>query len=260
VSSNGVHVRALGEGGQYVFVVPGLEGSGESCLHLAVPVVQRAVSAGHGLSVALIDYAQEQHRTFEDLAETVRGLIREVAGDSPCVLWGQSFGNLLVANTAAAHETNIDRLVMVSPFISLPRTKVRIGVALMSVTPHFVYRVSGAVPSRILFGPVGDRANHPFFAALQRQEPRDAARRIAWLSRVFDRDFAAASQPTCVWLGAADRLVDLATQRAYFEAQAVARRNYRLRIVSGAGHVFLPTQVVSRVHGELLECLLAPIT
>ena len=72
-SANGVTLRECGKG-KAVFVFPGMEGSGESCLHLAEPVINQARAGGTPYRLVLVDYAREEHDTLSDLIGTINQL------------------------------------------------------------------------------------------------------------------------------------------------------------------------------------------
>jgi pimeloyl-ACP methyl ester carboxylesterase len=256
-SQDGVVVRELGDGREIVFLMPGLEGSGESCLHLALPVIRRVAAAGASVRLALIDYAAEQHPTFDALVATIDGLCREAARGRVGVLWGQSFGNLLVAEVSRRKGLDVRQVALVSPFTGLPQLKIELGLLSMDLGPDWMYRACAEPGGRVIFGPVGDQPHQPFFAALRDASPTDFARRLRWLrSTVFDRAFEASAAPTRAWLGGADRLVDLSAQLTFFRGLARRHADYHLTLVPGAGHVVLPTWIVQRVCNDLVEWLL----
>jgi len=107
----GVRLRARGAGPPVV-VFPGLEGSGESCLHLVLPVAAAAGGAPHG-RVILVDYAAERHRVLGELVSTVSELLGEVLSTGQAVtIWGQSFGNLLGALVAQRGGLPVRRAIL----------------------------------------------------------------------------------------------------------------------------------------------------
>ncbi|WP_163566656.1 hypothetical protein [Fodinicola feengrottensis] len=119
---HGVSLRVCGQGPPVV-VIPGMEGSGESCLDVVLPVVRTGIrvpveapgglggafagtpgrspdaeTGASGGRVILVDYSAERHRLLGQLVGTIAGLLRQVLPpDEPVVWWGQSFGNLLIA-------------------------------------------------------------------------------------------------------------------------------------------------------------------
>jgi alpha-beta hydrolase superfamily lysophospholipase len=244
----GVTLRHAGEGGRApVFVFPGMEGSGESCLHLALPVLSGAES----LRTVVVDYGPEKHASLDDLVSTAHRLVRaEAAG--PCLFWAQSFGNLLATLVAERGGLTVERFVLVSPFTRLPPWKAYLGALSLRVTPGFLYRATVGPLGRYLFGPAGDQPDHPFFGALRAAPVGDVQRRTSWLrGRRFEAAFERITAPAHVWLGVRDRLVDLEEQRAFFEALAARRANYNLSMIPGSGHVVLPSPAVASARAAL---------
>jgi pimeloyl-ACP methyl ester carboxylesterase len=255
-SSRGVTLRWFGAG-ESVFLLPGMEGSGESCLHVAVPVIRQAGALGRAYRLVLVDYAGERHATLAELVATVHDLVREDAGEGSCVIWGQSFGNLLATGALVPGDIQARRVVLVSAFTALPQLKVVLGSASLTISPSWLYRLTIDPLGRYVFGPSGDQPHHPFFAALRGMDPRVAARRIAWLrSATFATRFTDLSAPVKTWLGERDRLVSLPEQEAFFSALTRRRPDCELSIVEGAGHVFLPSAAVQFARREILQWLL----
>lgn len=251
----GVTLRFEGEG-RPLIVIPGLEGSGESCLHIVLPVVEALRAAGHPLQTVLVDYAQENHGSLEALAETVVTLVRAHAGSQAMVFWCQSFGNLIGALVQNRGGLTVERNVMVSSFIGLPRLSERIGPLVMRYTPAALYRRTIGQMGRYLFGPVGNNGNHPFFAALQAGHPRDAARRSAWIGQgQFDAVFEQLTAPLGVWLGARDRLVDLPEQSRFFQRLVRDRAASRFSMLRDSGHVILPESAIRQACDEIGDWL-----
>ncbi len=254
-SANGVTLRECGEG-EAVFVFPGMEGSGESCLHLAEPVINQARLVGTSHRLMLVDYAREEHATLGDLIETINQLIQSETNDESCVFWAQSFGNLLATGVANLGKTNVRKFLFVSPFTKLPVLKTYLGSLGMHVTPTYVHRATIEPIGRYIFGPTGDQKHHPFFSALRRSTPAVVGRRTGWLrSRQFSAFYESISAPAKVWLGKRDRLVDLAEQRSFFTTLLQDKENYRLSMIEGSGHVVLPSPSVQRLRQDLLAWL-----
>ncbi len=242
--------------GETIFVFPGMEGSGESCLHLVAPVIERASSAGQRYRLVLVDYAEEEHARFEDLVTTMQVLVRDAARGEACIFWGQSFGNLLATGVPEQGGVAAQKFVLVSPFTALPPWRTHIGVISMYFTPTFLYRWTIGLVGKFTFGPVGDQGDHPFFDALRKGTPKGLRRRTGWLrSRTFEGRFNATPAPTKAWLGKRDRLVNLDEQRDFFGGLAESRSDYFLSMADGCGHVFLPSDDVRAVREQLLEWL-----
>jgi hypothetical protein len=256
----GVRLRARGSGTP-VFIFSGLEGSGESCLHLVLPTIERAGGGGGDRYRAiLVDYAAEQHATFEALVETCRELVAEVALPARgCRVWCQSFGNLLGCSTVNAARLPVERFVLVSPFTTLPGWKLRLAPPVLAVTPDFLYRWTIKPLSRWQFGPDGGNTAHPFFGSLAQLTRPILRRRVAWLrGRSFEPLFRSLTAPRKVWLGSRDRLVDLRAQRRFFDGLAAERTGLEVELITGSGHVVLPPPVIDVARQRLAEWFWSP--
>jgi pimeloyl-ACP methyl ester carboxylesterase len=249
-------VRLLAAGqGPPIVVLPGLEGSGESCLHLVLPVVFPAGAPSRG-RVILVDYAAERHRTLGELVATICELLRRtLSADTEITFWGQSFGNLLVALVAQQGGMPTGRTVLVSPFTGLPQVRVVAARASLAVAWRPIYRATAQPVSRLIFGPAPRGTGGPFFRAIEEAGPADARRRVGWLSGSdFSNAFLALSAPTGVWLGEQDRLVDLPRQLAFFAA-LTREPGSQLTVIPGSGHVVLPPDSVNYARIAVAEWL-----
>jgi pimeloyl-ACP methyl ester carboxylesterase len=250
----GVRLLAAGSG-PTVVVFPGMEGSGESCVRLASGVV--LTGSGEGRLV-LVDYAQEQHRFLGALVETIAGLLERHVGRTPLTLWGQSFGNLLVAGVAPLVASAVRATVLVSPFTGLPAMRTRLARAVLSVTPQVLYSTTVPVLSRGVFGPAPRGTGDEFFAVLGRMRVADLRRRVGWLA---GGDLAGVFQslpgPVGVWFADQDRLVDLPRQIAFFTALTRALGG-RVTVLDGCGHVVCPKQAVQLAIQDIQGWLIAP--
>jgi pimeloyl-ACP methyl ester carboxylesterase len=250
--AQGVRLRSSGTG-RPLIILPGMEGDGTSCLHVVTPVVQR-LRKNKPIRMILVDYSAEKHRTLSDLDRTVVDLLRVVV-DEPAYVWGQSFGCLLAA--VAAHNLPTQQVILVSPFTRLPRSR-EVVTRLIRWTPRFLYRVTSKPLCRWVFGPVGSASNHPFFAALQNADPRDVARRSAWLRGEDHADrFTVIASLTSAWFGARDRLINLPQQMEIFGGMPLGKRIPRT--VAGAGHVILPTESVDILVNEISSIFDEPL-
>lgn len=247
---HGVRLRAIGEG-QSVVVFAGMEGSGESCLHLVLPVVVPNGAAPRG-RIVLVDYAEERHQLLGELVTTISELLSSaLPRDEAVVLWGQSFGNLLVALVAQQNCVRLRRVVLVSPFTGLPKARVVAGEAALLLAWRPLYRTTTPWVSRLVFGPAPGRSGCAFFRAIARAAPPDIRRRTGWLAGAdFASAFLSLPTPVGVWLGERDRLVDLPRQLAFFTALARASGNL-LTIIPGSGHVVLPPAAVDHARSTL---------
>jgi len=249
-SGAGVRLRAVGTG-RTVVVVPGMEGDGTSCLHTVLPVWQE-LDRREPTRLVLVDYAAERHASLAALEDAVLGLVRSAA-PQPFVVWGQSFGCLVAATLG--RRLDADRLLLVSPFTELPRSR-RLAAALLRFTPRVLYRLSSDPSSRWAFGPMEGPASEAFLAALRSASPRDVARRTSW---VRDDAGRARMRPalgptTSVWFGSRDRLVDLRGQLAVF-TEMTRPGDGLPRLVPGSGHVVFPETSVRFLTSRALDWL-----
>ena len=247
-SARGVRLRAAGAGRTLV-VVPGMEGDGTSCLHTVIPVWQE-LDRRAPTRLVLVDYAAEQHGSLTDLEDTVVRLV-SAAAPRPFAVWGQSFGCLLAATTG--RRLDAGRLVLVSPFTELPRSR-RLAGQLLRFTPRVLYRATSDAASRWAFGPMEGPASTAFLAALRSASPRDVARRTAWVRDDVGRARLgpAVGPTTSVWFGSRDRLVDLLGQLALL-TEMTRPGDGLPRLVPGSGHVVFPAASVQFLTSRVLD-------
>ena len=252
--SRGVRLRARGEGPPVV-VFPGLEGSGESCLHLVLPVLVPADGDPRG-RVILVDYAAERHRVLGDLVSTVGELLERVLeAGLEVTFWGQSFGNLLAALVAQRGGLTVRRNILVSPFTGLPRARVVAGQVALGLAWRPLYRAVTPDIGRIVFGPAPRGSGGPFFRAIDAAAPADMRRRVGWLAAAdFASAFLALPCSLGVWLGDRDRLIDLPRQLAFFAA-LTRDPGSQLLVIGGSGHVVLPPESVSYARATIADWL-----
>lgn len=245
-------LRAHGDGiPAYVF--SGLEGSGESCLHLVVPTLTATAAGQDPIRIVLVDYAAEQHVRFEDLVATTSALIREHHGDGgPAVVWGQSFGTLYAATVVQETGLDVQRMVLVSAFRKLPAWKVWAGPPVLTITPNFLYKATSGPITKWQFGPAGGNTDHPFWDSLGRLPKRDLARRTKWLrGRSFAEAFEAQTPARGkVWLGSEDKLVNLKAEMEFFRGLA-EKEPLEFAVLEGSGHVVLPPDVIEEARRQL---------
>jgi pimeloyl-ACP methyl ester carboxylesterase len=248
---NGVVLRTHGDGVP-AYVFSGLEGSGESCLHLVLPTLT-APPAGRGsIRVVVVDYAEEQHASFDELVATTAALIDEHHAGGPAVVWGQSFGTLYATTVVHELALEVERMVLVSAFRTLPWWKVWLGPPVLTVTPNFLYRATSGPITKWQFGPAGGNTTHPFWDSLDRLPKSDLARRSRWLrGRSFAPAFEA-QRPRRgkVWLGSRDNLVNRKAETEFFRGLA-ERGPFEFAVLEGSGHVVLPPPVIEEARRQL---------
>jgi len=247
--AGGVVLRSAGSGSPVV-LLPGLEGSGESCLHLAGPVVL-GPDAPAQARLLLVDYAGERHRFLGELVDTIAGLLRAHLPEEPVTWWGQSFGNLLLALVQPQVARPVRTRVLVSPFTGLPPLLLHATRAALSVTPRALYAATTPTVARWIFGPMPTGTGDDFVAAVAGADPADVVRRTGWLARGDCAGaFLSADAPCGIWFGADDRLVDLPRQLAFFSALTSGGRG-RTSVLPGCGHVTFPPAAVAQLREEI---------
>jgi pimeloyl-ACP methyl ester carboxylesterase len=224
-----------------VVVLPGMEGSGESCMEIVLGVVRLL---GGAYRVILIDYSLERCASLDDLSRAIHRALFAVFKPLQIgvTLWGQSFGNLLAMSIQALGGIRFERVIQVSPFTRIPKWKLAPGTIIMKLAPTSAYRRTIIPVGRCIFGPVGDRPDHPFFYAMQSADAPTMARRMQWLlHRDFSQLFAQNIGFTRVYFGARDRLLDLAEQKCWFVDLNKALGNHHVAEIIGGGHVIVPS-------------------
>lgn len=241
---NGVILQSWGEGIPLV-VIPGLEGSGESCLHLVIPSVEVLVQNGMATQVCLVNYAREEHETLEALTDTIQNLLRDAFGKQEILVFSQSFGNLISSSIAIKKELEIKKILMVSPFTKLPELMVRLSAFSMKFTPTFLYRSTIKPLGKYVFGPVGKNSGHIFFDALQRATSSQVKRQTSWLVGLdYSKVFEKIKVPVKIVLGEKDRLININQQIGFFESLCSEQNNKVLATLRDSGHVLLQNAVI----------------
>ncbi|MHC2290367.1 alpha/beta fold hydrolase domain-containing protein [Bradyrhizobium barranii] len=228
--------------GDLLLVFPGMEGSGESCIEIVLAVLE---SLRIPQRLVLVDYSQECCDEFDELVDIIRDLIQRPSlnGILNARIWAQSFGNLLALSVLGRDQPQVQNFVSVSPFTQLPSWKLLPAVLTLKFTPTWAYRLSIGPIGRLVFGPVGDRPDHPFFEAMKRADAPTMMRRMSWLqNRSFAVQFEKNRRPTHIYIGLADRLIALRQQRSFFEKLRDGRETYRISDIPTSGHVIIPTE------------------
>ena len=254
-NEDGILLQSSGEGTNLV-VFPGLEGSGESCLHLLLPMQEKAFADNAPLRLILVNYAHENHVTLIDLIASVNKGLKKLLGNDSCIFFAQSFGNLLAAGVLELNQIHVKKALMVSPFTSLPSLLTKMSVAVLYVTPTFLYRATIKPLGRYVFGPVGENGNHPFFGSLARATSSQVKRQTQWMVNAqFDDLYTSINIPAKIWLGEKDRLVDLDEQLLFFKNLASRKMDFVLAIIPDCGHVVLPDKAATFMKADLYEWL-----
>ncbi|MTI87736.1 MAG: hypothetical protein FH748_07190 [Balneolaceae bacterium] len=253
---NGVQLQSWGEGTPLA-VIPGLEGSGESCLHFIVPAIEEVSRQGSPTQLLLVNYAGEQHDSLKALANTVQELLHQTLDSRELLLFSQSFGNLITARIGNSDQLSIERVCMVSPFKQLPPLLARIAYYSMFVTPTFLYRATIKPMGRYVFGPVGNSyKNHPFFGALTRATSAQVRRQTGWLAGLnYEHLFSELQPELTIILGKKDRLVNIEDEIAFFQQLCSQSNNRKLLLNDNSGHVVLLKNEIKWLKETLLTFL-----
>jgi len=253
---NGVKIQTWGNGTPLV-VIPGLEGSGESCLHFIVPAVEAGRTSGVSLQLCLVNYAQEQHKDIDSLGRTIEELLLANYQKEAVLIYSQSFGNLLMARLGSGDNLAIKRVFMISPFTKLPGLMSKISYYSLFVTPTWVYRNTIKPMARYVFGPVGNsNKKHPFFDALTRATSSGVRRQTRWLLKLdYEEVFPKIKAPAIISLGVKDRLVNIKEQIAYYEAACSTRNDWKLVLNQNNGHVIFMPEEIDWAKDEIVKFL-----
>ena len=235
-SEDGVALRICGEGRPLV-LIPGMEGSGESCLDLAEWIINKSQKNGNGIQVILVDYKNEQSNTLLDLVMIIENLLQHHLNE-PFMLWSQSFGNIIATKMLFRQKIKPSRHLLMSPFAIVPKFKLMIGQLLIRLTPRLLYRKWTPIISRWVFGPMTDV--HPFLDALASEDPKNYSRRISWLfiGNVTDQ-FSYSAFPRAVWIGSCDKLINPCQQLKFFKANPDAAL-LEINVIKKTGHMLFP--------------------
>lgn len=232
-------------GGSPVLVaIPGIDGSSGSLLPIARGLAERR-------RVVIVDYSGEQTTSVEQLSEEIgRALRRELS--EPVDLLGQSIGTIFAAQLDGGAMIPTRRIVLCCTFTRLRWTALRVSNALLRLTPGPVYRAIAPLSMAIVCGPVGDGADHPFFAASKAARKEGVIKRTAWeIGRDFRADLARVRSSLLVLMGEKDRFVPNVADEVERLERLFGGRDARIRLIPGAGHVVLPSKAIQFVIREI---------
>ncbi|MCH8330263.1 MAG: hypothetical protein IH946_02610 [Bacteroidetes bacterium] len=254
---NGVVIQTWGEGVPLV-VIPGLEGSGESCLHFIVPAVEELLEQGVSFQLCLVNYSSEMCKTVDDLSETIERLLQKTYQEKELLVFSQSFGNLLTAKIGSRARLPIKGIFMISPFMKVPYLLIRLAYLSMFMTPTWLYRATIKPLGRYVFGPTGKAGRfHPFFEALTRATSRHVRRQTGWLVPLnYETVYPELEVPVTIVLGRLDRLVNIEKEIANFESLCSKRNDWKLLINDNNGHVIFIQNEVDWAKNDLVKFLL----
>lgn len=253
---NGVKLQCLGEGQRVLVVIPGLEGSGESCLHVVAPAIEQCAELDIPVQLCLVNYAGETHDSLEALADTIEKLLIEAYGNRDLLLFSQSFGNLITARLDNSGRLFFEKALMVSPFKKLPDVLARIAHYSLYVTPTWLYRATIQPLGRYVFGPTGNNRKHPFFSALAKATSSGVRRQTKWLTDLDYSDlFSTLQVPCTIVLGEKDRLVNIEDEISFFQTICSESNDRRLVLNENNGHVILIENEIKWAQREMVDYL-----
>lgn len=218
--------------GPLLVSLPGLDGTGDL-------FYKQTPSLAARYRVALITLPDDLNSTYNDIADGVAGIIREL-GDQRAVVVGESFGGTVALWFALLHPDLVDRLVIVNSF---PRFRKRALLWIGLMLAHhagrgFVWMMRSAGNSiGLLLDGVGREDRRRFYDAVRPVKLEGYARR---LELIQDLDISARISeikvPALFIAGGRDLLVRSAREAARMAARMP---NAIVRIVPGAGHACL---------------------
>jgi pimeloyl-ACP methyl ester carboxylesterase len=241
-----IRLVQLGAGGASppLVAIPGIDGSSGSLLPIVRGLAERR-------RVVVVDYTDEQATSVEQLSEEIARALRKELGE-PVDLLGQSIGTIFAAQLDAGSMIPSRRIVLCCTFTRLRWTALRLSNAMLRLTPSWLYRAIAPASMAIVCGPVGDGADHPFFAASRAARKEGIIKRTGWeIGRDFATDLARVRSPLLVLMGQKDRFVPNVGREVEKLARLFDGRDARVRLVPGAGHVVLPSGAIEFVIREI---------
>ena len=232
-----------------LFAIPGLDGS----IGSVQPVVEALAKQRE---VIVVDFSPETNPTLGALAAEIANVIRAEGRHSIDVM-GQSIGTILAAQVASWHDLPVRKVVLTCTFTNCRSNLLRMVVALSTLTPTWLYRLTSWLSIALSCGPVGDGGHHPAFAAARGADQKSIAKRTAWqIDRDFAHDLVRIQTPLLILMGARDRFVpdaqkEIAKLRAMFAPQPTAK----VDVIPNAGHIFLPSAAIALAVAKIEEFL-----
>lgn len=235
-SKNNILLQELGSEGKTIVVIPGLEGSGESCRDLLEWMYTERQTRGIATKIILVDYKNEEHKEFNELVASINSLLLEkVHGE--VLLWSQSFGNLIAASLASMGNLKISRHALLSPFTGISLALTMMAVSFLKLAPRGLYKSLSNLFGSFLFGPVGMLRNHDFFSIISEENPSYYQRRLSWLRELDGEElFRGLSAPVSIWIGLKDRLISPKYQLTVFQSL-----QFQLNELQEVGHMLFPS-------------------
>lgn len=228
-------------------VVPGIDGSVGS----VQPLIEHLARTRE---IMLVDYTDESEPTLEALSASIADLLRSrISGGFD--LLGQSIGTIIAAQLAAQNLT-VRRVVLISTFLRLNDSKLKLNNFLASMGPRWLYRLMSRPVLEWSCGPVGDGHDHPFFKRSAESDPANIVKRTAWeIGRDFRPDISGVTQPMLVLMGEQDRFVPNAGREIEDLKKLLSGRDAQVITVPQAGHVLLPTAAIDFAVVRIAEFL-----
>lgn len=234
--------------GTPLVMIPGIDGSSGSVLPIAQALARER-------PVFITDYTAEQNATVETLSSEIAGLLG-ASLPGPFDVIGQSIGTIFASQVACAPTLPVRRVVLCCTFTRLRWTTMRVSNTLLAITPRSLFAATAPTMMKLVCGPVGDGANHPFFEASRRADKHGVLKRTAWqIGRDFSPDIAAVQLPLLVLMGARDRFVPDIDREIDTLRSLLAGRNASVRTVADAGHVLLPSSAIAFAAETISEFL-----
>lgn len=218
-------------------MIPGIDGSIGSIKPVAEGLAESR-------EIVVVDYFEEDNPTLNDLVDEIYTTLKASISE-PFYLGGQSIGTIAAAKLTA-YELPIQKVALTCTFTDLDDLPLKISTFFMKLSPDWLYRLTSTPTMKYVCGPVGDGAEHPFFAASQNSDKRNIARRTKWqIGADFSSDLKKISMPLFIMMGEEDRFVpDPDKEIQKLKALFQDKEDFQIQSVPNAGHVFLPSQAI----------------
>ncbi|MDD4975223.1 MAG: alpha/beta hydrolase [Bacteriovorax sp.] len=252
-SEQGVQLLVCGDG-PLLILIPGMEGSGESCIELAEWLIEESVRSGIGLQIILVDYKKEVSNSLDALTTLLEKILQQHL-KGPVIIWSQSFGNVIATRILSRKNIKINKHLLMSPFVKIPKIKLFFGMIIMRWTPRAWYRRFTPGISRWFFGPMPKV--HPFLDVLACEDPKNYCRRISWLFNIsLSEQFSYSTFPRAVWIGKDDKLINPIAQINFFKTNQ-GDAAMEIKVLKNTGHMLFPEIIGKEYCLQLLTWLQA---
>jgi len=185
-------------------MLPGLDGTSKLFVSQVQPLSRY-------FDVRCLAIPEANRQDWPELARAVVGLIKDVRGDRPVYLCGESFGACLALQVALLAPSLLDHLVLINTASALRHYAwIRWATQYTSYVPDWLYRVSGAIALPLLanFDRIDGDKRVLLLKTVRPISQECVAWRIDMLHRfeVTPRQLASLTLPTSLLASQRDRL------------------------------------------------------